>query len=309
MVDPHEALHEALVDRYELLQVLGEGGMGTVYLARDLQHDRKVAIKSINPNLPTEETKDRFEREILITARLQHPHILPLLDSGVAGYTLYYIMPFVDGESLRDRMKRDPQVPVEEATAITLEVADALDYAHREGVIHRDVKPENIILSDGHALVADFGVAKALYDEDMAALTNIGQVLGTPNYMAPEQLMGQGVTPQGDIYALGCVLYEMLAGEVPLGAKTPGITAARRLREEPMAVRELRGDIPAHVQEALKKALAKDPAQRHATAAEFGDQLRQATAGRARRGKAAAAADGAPSFWQKLKETFSDMLP
>ncbi len=211
MVDPHEALHEALRQKYELLDVLGEGGMGTVFLARDLKHDRKVAVKTIHPHLTTTEVRERFEREIQITAHLQHPHILPLHDSGIAGETLYYVMPYVEGESLRDRLERDGTLPHSEAVQIGRDVASALDYAHRHEVIHRDIKPENILLTSERAVVADFGISKAVGETAGTTLTQSGALIGTPGYMPLEQLGGEA-TGQADIYALGAVLYEALTG-------------------------------------------------------------------------------------------------
>ena len=280
MSDPHEALHAHLADRYELEKVLGEGGMGTVYLALDLRHERRVAIKTIRPDLTTPEVRSRFEREIKIMASLQHPHILPLLDSGTAGDTLFYIMPFVEGETLRRRMTRGDRVPVEEAVSIARDAAGALDYAHGKEVIHRDIKPENFLLTAGHALITDFGIAKALSEPDGTTVTQLGQIVGTPAYMAPEQLLGE-VTPRTDIYALGCVVYEMLSGSVPLAATSPGEIAARRLREAPVPLRELRADVPPRVDEAVMRALSQDPAQRPATAGEFAASLQLADPERA----------------------------
>ncbi len=211
MADPHEALHNALADKYELQEVLGEGGMGTVYLARDRKHDRPVAIKTIHPDRTTQEVRTRFEREIAITAHLQHPHILPLLDSGVAGETLYYVMPYVKGESLRDRLDRDSPLLLDEVLQIGRHVAAALDYAHQHKVVHRDIKPENILLTGDQAVVADFGISKAVGETAGTALTRSGALVGTPAYMPPEQFGGE-VSGRSDIYALGAVLYEALTG-------------------------------------------------------------------------------------------------
>ena len=209
MPDPHEALHEALAEKYELLEVLGEGGMGTVYLVRDLKHDRKVALKTIRPELSTTQVRDRFEREIQITAHLQHPHILPLLDSGIAGDTLYYVMPHVEGESLGDRIDRVGTLAQDEVVQIGRDVASALDHAHQHDVIHRDIKPENILLTGDRAVVADFGISKAVGEDTGEGLTQSGALVGTPAYMAPEQFGGE-VASGSDVYALGAVLYEGL---------------------------------------------------------------------------------------------------
>ncbi len=205
MADPYETLHDALADRYELLEALGEGGMGTVYLAQDLKHGRRVAIKTIRTHLPTPEVRTRFERKIQVTAHLQHPHILPLIGSGMASDTLYYVMPHVEGESLGARIKRDGALPPGEVIQIGRDVASALDYAHEHDVIHRDIKPENILLTSDRAVVADFGIAKALGDDPTTDLTQSGALLGTPAYMPPEQYGGE-VTGQSDIYALVTIL-------------------------------------------------------------------------------------------------------
>ena len=212
MSDPHEVLHDELGDRYTLEDAIGEGGMGTVYLARDRKHDRLVAIKTVRPDLTTSEIRERFEREISITAHLQHPHILPLLDSGVAGETLYYVMTYVDGESLRSRLERDGRIPADELVRIARDVTEALQCAHEQGVVHRDIKPENILLTADYAVVADFGIAKALVETGAETLTRTGLAVGSPAYMAPEQIDGT-VTPQIDIFALGAVLYEAATGQ------------------------------------------------------------------------------------------------
>ena len=207
-------LTAALADRYRIERELGAGGMATVYLAQDLKHDRKVALKVLRPELAAVLGADRFVVEIKTTAALQHPHILPLFDSGTADGFLYYVMPYVEGESLRDRLLREKQLPIADAVRIAVEIATALDYAHRHGVIHRDIKPENILLHDGRSMVADFGIALALSAAAGGRMTETGLSLGTPHYMSPEQAMGERtVDPRTDIYALGCVLYEMLAGE------------------------------------------------------------------------------------------------
>ncbi|MBA3659807.1 MAG: serine/threonine protein kinase, partial [Gemmatimonadales bacterium] len=215
-------LAEATADRYRIERELGRGGMATVYLARDLRHHRQVAVKVLRPELAASLGAERFLREIETTAGLRHPQILPLYDSGAAGGFLYYVMPFIEGESLRDRMRRETQLPLDDAIRITREVAAALDYAHGRGVIHRDIKPENVLLDGGHAVVADFGIARAVSTSGAVSfsgsgkLTEPGMALGTVHYMSPEQAAGQDdVDPRSDVYALSCVLYEMLAGRTP----------------------------------------------------------------------------------------------
>ena len=221
-----ERLRSSLSDRYTIERELGAGGMATVYLAEDLKHDRKIAIKVLRPELAAVIGAERFLKEIKTTANLQHPHILGLLDSGEVEGLLWYAMPFVAGESLRDRLQREKQLPIADAVRIATEVAGALDYAHRHGVIHRDIKPENILLHDGSALVADFGIALAASTAG-TRMTETGMSLGTPQYMSPEQAMGEReITPRSDVYALGCVLYEMLVGD-------PRSPAPRRRRSWP----------------------------------------------------------------------------
>jgi Tol biopolymer transport system component len=293
-----EQLRLALAERYLVERELGEGGMATVYLARDLKHDRLVALKVLRPELAAILGGQRFLTEIKTTANLQHPHILPLHDSGEAGGMVYYVMPFVEGESLRERLTREQQLPVDEAVQIAVEVADALEYAHQHGVIHRDVKPENILLHGGHALVADFGIALAASrSEGATRMTETGMSLGTPAYMAPEQAMGErAITPKADIYALGAVLYEMLSGEPPFTAPTAQAIIARVMTEEPRALTLHRHTIPPHVEAATRKALEKLPADRFATAEEFAAALRDPTfraAGRLPGGEAAPMASAA----------------
>jgi eukaryotic-like serine/threonine-protein kinase len=291
-------LRSALADRYRIERELGAGGMATVYLARDLKHDRQVALKVLRPELAAILGGERFLSEIKTTANLQHPHILPLHDSGEAGGMVYYVMPFVEGESLRDRLTREQQLPVDEAVRIACEVADALEYAHQQGVIHRDVKPENILLHGGHALVADFGIALAASKSEGATrMTETGMSLGTPAYMAPEQAMGErSITPKADIYALGAVLYEMLSGEPPFAGPTAQAIIARVMTEEPRSLTLQRHTIPPHVEAATRKALEKLPADRFATAAAFAAALRDPSfgaTGAPARGRTPAAA-GAP---------------
>jgi eukaryotic-like serine/threonine-protein kinase len=270
-----ESLSAALADRYVLERELGEGGMAKVYLAHDVRHDRKVAVKVLRPELSAILGAERFLKEIRLTANLQHPHILPLHDSGTADGTVFYVMPYVQGESLRHRLTRDKQLPVEDAVRITREVASALDYAHRNDIVHRDIKPENILLHDGQALVADFGIALAASTAGGGTrMTETGMSLGTPRYMSPEQAMGEReITARSDIYALGCVLYEMLAGEPPFTGPTAQAIIARVVTEEPRSLRLQRRTIPAHIEAATETALAKLPADRFATAAQFSEAL------------------------------------
>src|SRR5512141_1609877 len=234
MTDVLGRLTAALADRYRVERELGAGGMATVYLAEDLRHGRKVAVKVLRPELAAVIGADRFLAEIRTTANLQHPHILPLHDSGQADSFLFYVMPFVEGESLRDRLVRETQLPIGDAVRIATEVASALDYAHRHGVIHRDIKPENILLHDGRALVADFGIALAASKAGGTRMTETGMSLGTPTYMSPEQAMGEReITGRSDVYALGAVLYEMLSGDPPFTGSTAQAVVARVLTEKP----------------------------------------------------------------------------
>ncbi|HET6579691.1 MAG TPA: protein kinase [Gemmatimonadales bacterium] len=268
-------LSTALAGRYRLERELGAGGMATVYLAQDLRHDRKVALKVLRPELSAILGAQRFLAEIKTTANLQHPHILSLFDSGEADGLVFYVMPYVEGESLRARLTREKQLPVDEAVRIAREVADALDYAHRHGVIHRDIKPENILLHDGRALVADFGIAlAAARSEGGSRMTETGMSLGTPYYMSPEQAMGEReITAKSDVYALGCVTYEMLTGEPPFTGPTAQAIIARVMTEEPRPLVLQRKTIPPHVEAAVLTALSKLPADRFATAAQFAEAL------------------------------------
>src|SRR5688500_15015609 len=267
-------LSAALAERYRTERELGAGGMATVYLAHDLRHDRDVAIKVLHPELGAALGSERFLSEIRTTARLQHPHILPLLDSGEADGLLYYVMPLVTGETLRTRLVRTRQLPVEEAVQIAREVADALGYAHGLGVVHRDIKPENILLQGGHALVADFGIALAVQSAGGARMTQTGLSLGTPQYMSPEQAMGERtIDARSDVYALGAVLYEMLAGDAPFAGSSVQAIVAKVLTEKPTALHTLRDTVPPHVEHAVFTALAKLPADRFASAAEFATAL------------------------------------
>ncbi len=267
-------LTSALADRYRIERELGQGGMATVYLAEDLKHGRKVAVKVLRPELAAVIGAERFLSEIKTTAGLQHPHILALHDSGEADGFLFYVMPFIEGESLRDHLTHERQLPVDEAVRIATEIAGALDYAHRHHVIHRDVKPENILLHDGSALVADFGIALAVTTAGGGRMTETGMSLGTPHYMSPEQSMGEReITAKSDVYALGCVLYEMLVGEPPFTGPTAQAVVARLMTEEPRSLTIQRRTIPPHVEAAVHRALAKLPADRWASAKEFADAL------------------------------------
>jgi serine/threonine-protein kinase len=274
MSDPITLLNEALASRYRILSQLGEGGTATVYLADDLRHERKVALKVLKPELAAVVGAERFLAEIKTTANLQHPHILPLFDSGVADGFLFYVMPYVGGESLRDKLDRERQLAVDEAVRIATNVAEALDYAHRHGVIHRDIKPANILLQDGKPVMSDFGIALAISTGGAGRLTETGLSLGTPHYMSPEQATGdQTVGPATDIYALGCVLYEMLVAEPPYTGGTPQAVLGKIVTGEPDPVTKRRRSCPSNVDAAIRRALEKVPADRFATAAEFSRAL------------------------------------
>jgi len=274
MGDLTDGLREALAERYAIERELGRGGMATVYLAQDLRHDRPVALKVLHPELAQALGPERFQREIRFAARLQHPHVLTVLDSGEAAGRLWFTMPFIEGESLRARLNRERQLPMEDALRIAREAADALDYAHQQGVVHRDIKPENILLSRKHALVADFGIARALDEGGAHGLTETGITVGTPAYMSPEQASGErALDGRSDIYSLGIVLYEMLAGETPFSAATAQAMIARRFTETARPLRTIRETVPGTVDEAVAKALAKAPADRFGTAGEFGRAL------------------------------------
>ncbi len=274
MADPLESLRSALADRYRFERELGRGGMATVFLAEDLKHHRRVAIKVLHTELTAILGPERFLREIEIGARLQHPHILTLLDSGEAGGLLYYVMPYVEGESLRERLDREKQLPMDEALRLAREVADALDYAHRQGVVHRDIKPENILLEAGHGVVADFGIARAVRAAGGARLTETGSVLGTPAYMSPEQVIGgRDLDGRSDVYSLACVLYEMLAGVPPFAGATGETLAHQHLSAIPQPITSARSAVPEATARALAKALAKTPADRFGTASQFAEAL------------------------------------
>ncbi len=300
MSDIAGRLTAALTDRYRIERELGAGGMATVYLAEDVKHDRRVAVKVLRPELAAIIGAERFLSEIKTTANLQHPHILPLHDSGEADSFLFYVMPYVEGETVRDRISREKQLPVADAVRITTEVAAALDYAHRHGVIHRDIKPENILLHDGSALVADFGIALAASKAGGTRMTETGMSLGTPHYMSPEQAMGEReITATSDVYALGCVLYEMLTGDPPFTGSTAQAIVARVVTEHPRSMTSQRHTIPGHVEAAVLTALEKLPADRFATAAEFAAAL--GNPAYATRTAAMSAAAGGPVSGTRLR--------
>ena len=269
------ALSSAIADRYTIEREIGRGGMATVYLARDLKHDRLVALKLLNPELGAVLGVERFLSEIRVTANLQHPNLLPLFDSGAASGMLFYVMPYVEGESLRHRLDREKQLPVDDALRIALAVASALDYAHAHGVVHRDLKPENILLQHGEAVVADFGIALAVSNAGGSRITQTGLSLGTPQYMSPEQATGDRIIDgRSDIYSLGAVLYEMLGGEPPHTGTTGQAIIAKLMTEEPRPLTALRRLVPAHVDAAVHRALEKMPADRWSSAREFAEALR-----------------------------------
>ena len=269
-----EQLKAALADRYRLEGALGEGGMATVYVAHDLKHDRRVALKVLKPELVAALGAQRFLKEIQVTANLQHPHILALYDSGTADGALFYVMPLVRGESLRDRLTREKLLPVDETIRIVRQVAGALDFAHRQGIIHRDIKPENILLHDGEALLADFGIALALTEAGGGRLTGTGLSIGTVQYMSPEQATGErDLDARSDIYSLGAVTYEMLAGEPPVTGPTPRAMIAKLMTERPTSLRVVRDVVPPSLDDAVMRALAKAPTDRFPSAREFADAL------------------------------------
>lgn len=281
MADVVPKLEAAFAGRYAIERELGRGGMATVYLAQDLKHRRPVAIKVLAPELAATLGRDRFLREIATAARLNHPHILPLHDSGEADGFLYYVMPYVEGESLRDRLNREQQLPIDDAVTIAGEVASALSYAHSHDVLHRDVKPDNILLSHGGAIVADFGIAGAIDAAGGGTLTQTGIVLGTPAYMSPEQGAGERTLDgRSDVYSLGCVLYEMLAGEPPFTGSTGQAIIAKRFTDPAPSARRLRETVPPSVDRAIAKALARTPADRFTTTHEFAEALRASAGSR-----------------------------
>lgn len=273
MHDDIAHLNAALSGRYHVERELGEGGMATVYLAHDLKHERNVALKVLKPELAAAVGAARFLAEIRTTASLQHPHILPLFDSGEAAGSLFYVMPRVQGESLGDRLAREHQLPVDEAIRIATALAQALDYAHRHGVVHRDIKSSNILMHEGNPVIADFGISLALNAGSGGRLTETGLSLGTPQYMSPEQAMGEPVGAATDIYALGCVLYEMLVGEPPFKGSSPQAILAKVLTGEPVSATAQRRLVPLHVDSVIRRALEQLPADRFASASEFARAL------------------------------------
>ena len=273
-MDPEAQLRGSLADRYEIEREIGAGGMATVYLAHDTRHDRPVALKVLKPDLGAVLGVERFLSEIKVTANLQHPNLLPLFDSGAVDGLLYYVMPFVEGESLRARLDREKQLPIDDAIRITVAIANALDYAHSHGVIHRDLKPENILMQSGQPVIADFGIALAVSKAGGNRITQTGLSLGTPQYMSPEQATGDRVIDgRSDIYSLGAVAYEMLTGDAPHTGSTSQAIIARMLTEKPRSMRSTRAAIPEHVELAVQHALEKLPADRFSTAREFAEAI------------------------------------
>ncbi len=278
MTDTAQRLASALADRYQVDGEIGRGGMAVVYGARDLKHQRQVALKVLSADESAVRGTERFLREIRVAAGLSHPHILPVYDSGEVAGQLYFVMPLVEGESLRHRLSTDKQLPDGEALCIAREIADALAYAHGQGVVHRDVKPENILLSHGHALLADFGVARTSAPGPAGTLTATGVIVGTPDYMSPEQLLGEdSVGPASDVYALGCVLFEMLTGEPPYRGAHVQALLARRLSGPLPSVRAIRSDVTPSLDHAIGRALAAEPGERFATALDFSRALEETT--------------------------------
>ncbi|HKK92463.1 MAG TPA: serine/threonine-protein kinase, partial [Longimicrobiales bacterium] len=273
-----DRLAAALADRYRLEHEVGQGGMATVYLADDLKHERKVAVKVLRPELAAMVGAERFLTEIRTTANLQHPHILPLFDSGEADGFLWYTMPYVEGETLRDRLDREKQLSIEDAVEFTRKVGAALDYAHRHGVIHRDIKPANILVHDGEPQVSDFGIALAIQEAGSGRLTETGLSLGTPYYMSPEQATGdRDPDARSDLYSLGCMAYEMLAGEPPFTGNTAQSVLAKILTGEAPAVTQVRSTVPPHVASAIARATQRLPADRFPTIGDFLEALRDPT--------------------------------
>jgi serine/threonine-protein kinase len=274
VTDPQAKLAEALTGRYAIDREVGAGGMATVYLASDLKHDRKVALKVLRPELSAALGSERFPREIKFVAQFNHPHILSLYDSGEAQGFLFYVMPYVEGESLRDRLGREKRLPIPDAIRIFKEVADALAYSHARGVVHRDIKPGNVLLSGRHAVVTDFGVAKAVTAAGGDSMTTVGMAVGTPHYMAPEQAMGDAnIDQRADIYALGILMYEMLSGRTPFSAETPQGILAAHVMEPPKDIREFRPEVSDALAAIVMRCLAKDPADRWQSADDLMAQL------------------------------------
>src|SRR5215212_6089172 len=271
---PLQRLRDSLSQAYSIDRELGKGGMATVYLAQDLKHDRVVALKVLHPDLAASLGPDRFLREIKLAARLNHPHILPLFDSGSADGMLYYVMPYVEGESLRERIDRENKIPIDEAIRLTQGIASALDYAHRQGIVHRDVKPENVMLYENMPMVMDFGIAKAVSAAGSETLTQTGMMVGTPAYVSPEQAAGEiNLDAKSDQYSLACMLYEMISGERPFSGNTPQSIMAKRFTETPTSLQELRSSVPESVRKAVARAMSTDASGRYSTTAQFGQAL------------------------------------
>ncbi len=271
---PIQRLRDALSQSYTIDRELGRGGMATVYLAQDIKHDRVVALKVLHPDLAVALGPDRFLREIHLAARLNHPHILPLFDSGNADGLLYYVMPYVEGESLRERLDREQQLPVDEAVHHGRAIASALDYAHRQNIVHRDIKPENVMLYEGEAMVMDFGIAKAVSAAGSETLTQTGMMVGTPAYVSPEQAAGEtNLDGRSDQYSLACMIYEMITGERPFSGATPQAIMAKRFTETPKPLRVVRKDVPENVEKAVMRAMATEASGRYTTSAQFAQAL------------------------------------
>ncbi len=288
MTDLLDRLSSTLGERYAVERQIGEGGMALVYRAKDLKHERTVAIKVLRQELAVSLGADRFLREIRVAANLQHPNILGLYDSGEVDGLLFYVMPFIEGESLRDRLNKEQQLPLTDALQIVRESADALQYAHERGIVHRDIKPENILLMGGHALVADFGIARAVSQAGGEKLTQTGMAIGTPHYMSPEQSLGsEHVDARSDIYSLGCVLYELLIGQPPFTGPNSMAIMARHSMEVVPSLQVVRASVPDEVEDAVMQALEKTPADRFQTMKEFAERLSRG------RGRGGDGADGA----------------
>ncbi|HEY8311182.1 MAG TPA: serine/threonine-protein kinase, partial [Gemmatimonadaceae bacterium] len=265
MTESVSRLSASLADRYTIERELGAGGMATVYLAHDIRHDRDVALKVLKSDLAESLGRERFLREIRLAARLNHPHILSLHDSGDAAGFLYFVMPLMQGQTLRDRMREEGQLPVDVAVRLVQEIAEALDYAHRHDVVHRDIKPENILLHEGHALVADFGIGKAVVAaaaSGATTLTQVGVTVGTPAYMSPEQAAGDEIDGRSDLFALGCVLYEMLTGEPAFTGSTVQAVIAKRFHYSPPSASSTRPTVPPGVSHTIERLLERDPTAR-----------------------------------------------
>src|SRR6476646_2177889 len=274
MALPLERLRGVLAQTYTIDRELGKGGMATVYLAQDVKHERPVALKVLHPELAASLGPDRFLREIKTAAKLNHPHILGLHDTGEADGFLFYVMPYVEGESLRERLDRERQLPVDEALHHTRAIASALDYAHRQNIVHRDIKPENVMLYEGEAMVMDFGIAKAVSSAGSETLTQTGMMIGTPAYVSPEQAAGEtNLDGRSDQYSLAVMVYEMITGERPFSGATPQAIMAKRFTEMPKPLRAIRKDAPENVEKAVMRAMATESTGRYSTSAQFAQAL------------------------------------